>query len=78
MERLNGELRDREKTFRGRKKSDSAFFKGYQIYHNYIRPHEALNGQTPADRVGIKIRGENKLLTLIQNASHVQTEGDQP
>ncbi|HEV2138300.1 MAG TPA: hypothetical protein VGR53_05630 [Nitrososphaerales archaeon] len=70
MERLNGEVRDREKTFRGLKNRDSPFFAGYQIYHNYIRPHEALNGQTPADRCGIKIEGQNKWLTLIQNASH--------
>ena len=41
----------------------------YQIYHNYIRPHEALNGQTPAEACGIKVEGDNKWLTLIQNAS---------
>jgi len=29
----------------------------------------SLNGQTPADRCGIKIEGNNKWLTLIQNAS---------
>ncbi len=62
--------RDREKTFRGLKNRDSAFFAGYQIYHNYIRPHEALKGDTPADRAGIIIQGENKWLTLIQKASH--------
>ena len=27
------------------------------------------DGLTPADKVGIKIEGENKWLTLIQNAS---------
>jgi hypothetical protein len=40
-----------------------------QIYHNYVRPHEALNGKTPATAAGIEIQGENKWLTLIQNAS---------
>ena len=44
---------------------------GYRIYHNYIRPHEALEGKTPADVAGIKITGENKWLTLIQNAGAV-------
>ena len=34
-----------------------------------IRPHEALNGKTPADACGIKVEGENKWKTLIQNAS---------
>ncbi len=68
MERLNGEIRDREKVFRGLKKEDSPAISGYQIYHNYIRPHMALNGDTPADRAGIKIEGDNKWITLIQNA----------
>jgi putative transposase len=69
MERMNGEIRDREKTMRGLKKSDTPILKGYQIYHNYMRPHESLNGETPAERCGIKIEGQNKWVTLIQNAS---------
>lgn len=68
MERLNNEIRDREKTMRGLKKTNTSILKGYQIYHNYVREHEALNGQTPADKCGIKIEGKNKWLTLIQNA----------
>jgi hypothetical protein len=70
MERMNGEVRDREKVMRGVKKDNSPIFTGYQIYHNYIRPHSALGGRTPADACGIAIEGENKWLTLIQNASH--------
>jgi len=69
MERLNGEIRDREKTLKGLKKDDSPVLKGYQLFHNYVRPHEALNGKTPADLAGIKVERENKWLTLIQNAS---------
>ena len=69
VERLNGEIRDREKVMRGVKKADSPILKGYQIYHNFIRPHKGLNGQTPAERAGIKFEGENKWLTIIQNAS---------
>lgn len=69
MERFNGEFRDREKVMRGIKKVDSVVFDGYQIYHNYVRPHMALDGQTPAEKCGIKIDGNNKWLTLIQNAS---------
>ena len=41
---------------------------GYQLYHNYVRPHMSLENQTPAEKAGIKIHGENKWLTLIQNA----------
>lgn len=70
MERLNGEVRDREKVMRGLKTVDTPILKGYQLYHNFIRPHEALNGQTPSERAGIKVGGENKWLTIIQNASH--------
>jgi putative transposase len=68
MERLNGEVRDREKVMRGLKKANTAILPGYQIYHNYMRPHEGLNGKTPAEKCGIKITGDNKWITLIQNA----------
>ena len=69
MERLNGEIRDREKVMRGLKNCDTPIIPGYQIYHNYMRPHEGLDGKTPADACGIEVQGENKWLTLIQNAS---------
>jgi putative transposase len=69
MERLNGEIRDREKTMRGLKKRRTTILRGYQIYHNYIRPHESLNGKTPSEACGITIEGKNKWKTLIQNAS---------
>ncbi|MDD5240048.1 MAG: DDE-type integrase/transposase/recombinase, partial [Candidatus Nanoarchaeia archaeon] len=69
MERVNGEIRDREKTMRGLKKRRTPILQGYQIYHNYIRPHESLNGKTPSEACGIKVEGTNKWITLIQNAS---------
>lgn len=69
MERMNGEVRDREKTMRGLKKVDTPILTGYQIYHNYIREHDALDGKTPAELAGIKIEGNNKWMTVIQNAS---------
>ena len=68
MERMNGEIRDREKVFRGLKTKDSPILKGYQLYHNYVRPHEALKGKTPADACGIVVEGDDKWMTLIQNA----------
>jgi transposase-like protein len=69
MERMNSELRDREKVVRGVKREDSPLLTGLQIYHNYIRPHMALEGNTPADKAGIEVQGQDKWLTLIQNAS---------
>lgn len=69
MERLNGEIRDREKTMRGIKKTDTAILTGYQLYHNYFREHEGLAGKTPAEVTGIRIEGKNNWMTVIQNAS---------
>lgn len=69
MERINGEIRDREKTMRGLQRKDTPILKGIQIYHNFIRPHEGLGGRTPAEACGIEIEGNNKWITLIQNAS---------
>jgi transposase-like protein len=73
MERLNGEVRDREQNFRGLKTVDSPILRGYQIFHNYIRPHEGLDGKTPAEACGIIVEGANKWETIIQNASKPQT-----
>ena len=70
MERMNGEIRDREKTMRGLKRKRTPILQGYQIYHNFIREHEALNGKTPSEACGIQIEGKNKWITLIQNASN--------
>src|SRR3990172_11610599 len=64
MERMNGEIRDREKVTRNLKKSDTPILTGYQIYHNYVRPHMALDGKTPAESAGIDVQGTNKWLTL--------------
>jgi len=69
MERMNGEIRDRERVMRTLEKTDSPLLSGMQIFHNYVRPHDALNGKTPSEAAGIKVEGENKWMTLIQNAS---------
>jgi hypothetical protein len=76
MERANGEVRDREKVMRGLKNKNTSILKGYQIYHNYMRPHEGLKGKTPAEACGIEVIGENKWITLIQNASHTEHQKD--
>jgi hypothetical protein len=72
MERMNGEIRDRERVMRGLETMDTPILKGIQLYHNYIKPHMALDGRTPAQAAGIEIKGKDKWLTLIQNASHSQ------
>jgi hypothetical protein len=69
MERMNGEIRDCERVTRNLKSVDSPILTGLQLYHNYVRPHMGLEGKTPADLAGIKVEGENRWLTFIQNAS---------
>jgi transposase-like protein len=69
MERLNGEVRNREKVMRPLKKPDSPIIKGLQEYHNFFREHEGLDGKTPAEAANIKIEGRNKWITVIQNAA---------
>ncbi|MDE0090097.1 MAG: DDE-type integrase/transposase/recombinase [Thaumarchaeota archaeon] len=69
MERLNGEIRDREKVFRGLKKDDSAILDGFRVYYNFAKKHGSLKGRTPAEVAGIRVDGANKWKTLIQNAS---------
>ena len=60
---------DMECVVRGLKNTDTPIRNGLQTYHNFIRPHESLNGDTSADRASIKVEGENKWLALIPNAS---------
>jgi hypothetical protein len=69
VEAFNGTVRSREKVMRSLKREDSPILEGYQIFHNYIRSLMALRGRAPAEVAGIKIEGENKCLTLIQNAA---------
>jgi putative transposase len=57
MERLNGEIRDREKVMRSLKNEDTPILTGYQLFHNYIRAHQGLDGKTPAELCGIHIEG---------------------
>lgn len=78
MERMNGEGRDRGKVMRGLKRTDTPILKGLQIYHNFVRLHKGLNGDTPADRVGIEVEGTNKFMTLIQNVQHQRRNREEP
>ena len=70
---MNGEVRDREKVMRGLKIKETPILTGHQLFHNYIRPHEGLDGRTPAEACGIQVKGENKWITLIQNATMKDT-----
>jgi transposase-like protein len=71
LERMHGTLKERTKTLRGLEKIESAqlFTNGLEIYYNYIRPHSALNGMTPAQAAGISHLNQNTWLSLIKLAS---------
>ena len=69
MECMNGEIRDRERVMRSLKTEDSPILNGMQIFHNYVRPHEGLDGRTPSEMAGIEVQGENRWMTLIQNSA---------
>jgi hypothetical protein len=74
MERFNGEVRDIEKVMRGLKIKDTPILSGYQIFHNYIRTHEGLDGKTPSEACGMTVKGQNKWKILIENASKKEME----
>lgn len=64
-----GEIRVQDWCIRTLEKAGTPFLTGMQIFHNYVRPHDAVNGKTAAEVSGIKVEGDNRWLTLIQNAS---------
>jgi transposase-like protein len=72
VERLHGTVRDRNKTQRGLKSEETTFVKGHQLYYNFIKPHEGLNGYTPAHFANIYLelgndKWNNLLLQSVKN-----------
>ena len=68
VERLHGEIRSREKTMRGMKIDTTPIIEGHRLYHNFIKPHMALDGKTPSEEAGITIDGDNKWMSLMKTA----------
>ena len=77
FERGNVSVRDREKVMRGMNTRESAqkIIDAMRIHYNFCREHSRL-GKTPTEACGIKIEGENKLLTLIQNSIETYSSSD--
>jgi hypothetical protein len=43
---------------------------GFKNYYNFVRPHQGLNGKTPAEMAKLDLGlGKNKWLDLIVKAS---------
>ena len=76
IERLQGTVRDRNKTQRGLKSEESVFVKGHQLYYNFIKPHEGLNGYTPAHFANIYLGlGDRKWEKLLMRSLKYQNGG---
>jgi len=70
MERYQGTLKERTKVMRAMKNTDTAILDGQRIYYNHIRPHQGLNGKTPAQAAGLETElGASKWLDLIRYAA---------
>ena len=41
---------------------------GARIHYNFVKPHSALEGQTPAERAGIGLNERDKWLVLLKGA----------
>ncbi len=61
IERFHNTLKARTKVMRGLKSTDTAmqFADGFLAYYNYLRPHEKLDGRTPAEVAGISYSIKN-------------------
>jgi putative transposase len=71
VERMQGSIREREKVMRALKKNEeNPAIDGFRIYYNFIRPHQALDGKTPAETANLDLDlGENKWLSLIRQSA---------
>jgi putative transposase len=72
IERLNGTLRERVKVQRGWKSYDTALAEGKRIQYNFVKPHMALDGKTPAEATGITMHGKDKWRALFENGLKVR------
>ena len=79
IERCNGTLRERTKVQRGWKSFGSALAEGQRVHYNFVKPHMALEKQTPAQRAGIPIKNSwNELLRLaLTNQTRTSEENNQ-
>ena len=59
IERCNGTLRERVKVQRGWKSFETPLQEGHRIHYNFVKPHQALEGQTPAQVAGIGLQGRD-------------------
>jgi hypothetical protein len=54
-------------------RASTAALSDYRIYHNYIRLHWGFEKITPTEKYGITVDGENKCVTVFQNATKISS-----
>ena len=61
IERFHGTLKDRTKVFRAFRDVETLiqFTDGWLVYYNYFKPHESLNGKTPAEEAHVDYKVKN-------------------
>lgn len=68
IERMNGTLRERVKVQRGWKTVKTPLAEGNRIQYNFVKPHMALGGKTPAEKAKLRVNDKNKWLALLRHA----------
>ena len=71
IERHHNEIRERLKARRGLGNDESAqtFSELLKINHNFVKPHDGLDGKTPAQAANLDLNlGKDKYLDLIKQA----------
>jgi transposase InsO family protein len=76
VERLHGTLKDMLSARRGMDQIDKTetMLDGWCVYYNFLRPHSALGGKTPAEVAGIKLDLPNRWESLIDLATKWEGE----
>jgi transposase-like protein len=72
IERLHSTMRERTKVMRGFDTDPTAneTMQGYRLYYNFIRPHMALDGQTPAQAANLELGlGRNRWKSMITQST---------
>lgn len=61
IERFHGTLKDRTKVFRAFRDVETLiqFTNGWLVYYNYFKPHESLEGKTPAEKAHVNYDVKN-------------------
>ncbi|MDG6978989.1 MAG: transposase, partial [Nitrososphaerota archaeon] len=77
IERMNGTLRERIKVQRGWKSYQTPLAEGQRIAYNFVKPHMALEGQTPSQAAGLTPKGWAELLRAALTNQNGTTEGEQ-